>query len=110
MTTWLVPKECYFLRMSTPFLTLYAYEHYISSLQDNIFNVVLAIWLLAVAICLGNYAAFIKSKRDYFSTSDYFADSNVNPVIQDLHDKHSNTVIAAAVSVYIKLFWLGITF
>ena len=77
---------------------------YLSSLQDNIFNVVLAIWLFAVAIYLENYAAFIKSKRDDF---------NVNTVIQDLNDKLSNTVIATAVSVYIKLlvlFWLAITF
>ena len=70
---------------------------------------VLAIWLLAVAIYLENYGTFIKSKRDDFN---YLKDSNVNPLVQDLHDKLSNTVIAAAVSVYIKLlvlFWLGIT-
>ena len=92
------------------FIYLYAYEHYVSSLQDNIFNVVLAIWLLVVAIYLGNCGALIKSKRNYFSTSDYFADSDVDPLIQqELNDKLSNTVIAAAVSVYIKLLvyiWL----
>ena len=83
--------------------------HYLSSLQDNIFNVVLAIWLLVVAIYLGNCGALIKSKRNYFSTSDYFAASDVDPLIQHLNDKLSNTVIAAAVSVYIKLLvyiWL----
>ena len=61
----------------------------------------LAIWLLVVAICLGDYGALIKSKRNYFSTSDYFADSDVDPLIQVLNDKLSNTVIATAVSAHI---------
>ena len=69
----------------------------ISSLQDNIFNVVLAIWLLVVAICLGNYGTFIKG--GYFNY--YFADSDVNLVTQDSNDTFSNTVLAASVSVYI---------
>ena len=71
---------------------------------------VLAIWLLVVAIYLGNYGALIKSKRNYFGTSDYFADADVDPLIQVLNNKLSNTVIATAVSAYIKLlkvlFWL----
>ena len=79
------------------FILIYANKHDLSSLQDNIFNVVLAIRLFVVAICLGNYGTFIKGC--YFSY--HFPDSDVNPVTQDSNDTFSNTVLAASVSVYI---------
>ena len=81
------------------FILIYANKHDLSSLQDNIFNVVLAIWLFVVAICLGNYGTFIKGC--YFSY--HFPDSDVNPVTQDSNDTFSNTVLAASVSVYITV-------